>query len=158
MVALRIELSAIWLSAESGQPALRLPGCLTKSGRSDSNRRCRVPKTRGLAATLHPAQVDLGALESPSPGLQPGAKPSQLPVPILMPLLEGRRQRRHRVNVDKASFKQCHAQQKRPAVTRDTGPWRLLGVIPLGHARKRSVTSGFAGSRANSHCRLKSLE
>ncbi len=56
MVALRIELSATWLSAAFGQPALGY----RQSGWQDSNLRLRAPTTMlrtvpgGSAATLRP--------------------------------------------------------------------------------------------------------
>ncbi len=58
VVALGIELSATWLSAAFGQPALDylVPTSLSiQSGWQDSNLRSRAPKARGSAATLHPA-------------------------------------------------------------------------------------------------------
>ena len=54
VVALRIELSATWLSAAFGQPALGYR--VVESGWQDSNLRLRAPKARGFAATLHPAR------------------------------------------------------------------------------------------------------
>ena len=47
-----------------------------QSGWSDSNRRSRVPKTRGLAAALHPVcQSERPDLNRRSPGPRPGAIP-----------------------------------------------------------------------------------
>lgn len=99
VVALRIELSALSLSERDEQPALddRFPllfQCASRSSPSPS----RAPRSR-TGTLLHPKQAcfllhlypifvrhcfrdaaDWEALESSSPGLQPGAKPSQLPV------------------------------------------------------------------------------
>ena len=50
------------------------PVHVLKSGRWDSNPRSRVPKTRGLAAALHPdCQSERSDLNRRSPGPRPGA-------------------------------------------------------------------------------------
>jgi hypothetical protein len=67
VVVLRVELSATRLSAEFGQPAL------------DYHVGAYFPRSSRLniARTFH--AVGRAVLESASPGLQPGATPSQLP-------------------------------------------------------------------------------
>ena len=79
VVALRIELSATWLSAAFGQPALgyRVPTSLSiQSGWQDSNLRSRAPKARGSATTLHPAsQSERPDLNRRSPAPRAGAIP-----------------------------------------------------------------------------------
>jgi hypothetical protein len=58
VVVLRIELSATWISAGFGQPALDYQSRVCfQSGWPESNRHGRVPKTRGLAIAQHPVVV-----------------------------------------------------------------------------------------------------
>ena len=74
VVALRIELSATWLSASFGPPALgyREP----KSGWQDSNLRLRAPKARGFATTLNPVcQSERPDSNRRSPAPRAGAIP-----------------------------------------------------------------------------------
>ena len=52
VVALRIELSATWLSAAFGQPALGYR--VVESGWQDSNLRSRAPRARGLPLAYIP--------------------------------------------------------------------------------------------------------
>ena len=73
VVALRVELSATWLSAGFGQPALDYH---FESGNSESNRDPPVPKTGVLPSAPVPKIVDQSErsdLNRRSPGPRPGA-------------------------------------------------------------------------------------
>ena len=78
--------------------------CSFQSGRPDSNRRRRVPKTRGLAATLHPdyAKWTWGRSN-----------------PRLLVFSQALNHLSYR-SVNLSYLPPAH--EKRPAVTRDTGP------------------------------------
>ena len=92
VVALRIELSALFLSERDEQPALDdrsviqvgYLGVEPKSSCSQSRRAAICTSTRCVPLPLLYVRtsyaVDWEALESSSSGLQPDAKPSQLPV------------------------------------------------------------------------------
>ncbi len=132
----------------------RLPSWLTRSGRWDSNPQSRVPKTRGLAAALHSAEVrtvgfeptiswppatrdtrlryvlfdasaygerkvDQGAIESPSPGFQPGA-----------------------TAVSATGPSSC---MKKARCRCDTGLWWSTRIVAKCHKRRGCPGSTFAG-------------
>ena len=86
VVALRIELSAPWLSAEVGQPALDYHLVLSSSYGSRthlSTLKGRNPGTDRPTSQISARTAGREALESSSPGFQPSATPSQLPTRIM---------------------------------------------------------------------------
>lgn len=82
VVALRIELSAPWLSAEDGQPALDYHLVLSSSYGSRTHLsvlKGRNPETDRRTSQIPARTVGREALESSSAVLQTAARPSQLP-------------------------------------------------------------------------------
>ncbi len=87
VVAPRIELSAPWLSAEDGQPALDYHLVLSSSYGSRTHLsvlKGRNPETDRRTSQISAQTAGREALESSSPGFQPSAIPSQLPTRILV--------------------------------------------------------------------------
>ena len=87
VVALRIELSTPWLSAEEGQPALDYHLVLNSSYGSRTHLsvlKGRNPETDRRTSQISARTAGREALESSSPGFQPSATPSQLPTRMVI--------------------------------------------------------------------------